>query len=512
MGALPAAQCGPCQPNFTADDVPDPGDDPVLVDSHPIIPESTGRDSELRTVLQTMDTQLLGRRLSNDRQLLAHRLSTERLSINEESDICRVQSAQWSMYGESISASSWLSSHSASPSPKTSLQANAGGEETKAETTQAESTGDEEESGWRSTLRMTAHRLRSVFQLWPLAEETPSKLKTQKSRETWTMGVEIKPQEDAKISQPRRAPQKKVAANSPQKLQAAAIKKLCQKHGFCHGLVWKPDPKRPNVLVVDQDASYSGTAREYCSNSADVEFRVGQPDSLVGRVFNSRSNELIPNVYYLNEESFSRKAVALKFNIRSVLGIWGNGVVYEFGTPREIWKMPFESVDVEKINAESATKVTKKRADAKKSPVKKDVDNQTTEPSKPPVSCEILEALCEQHGLCCCIVWSMEDGVLVVDEDASYTGTAPGYVKASSEIKPKVGQAVPGRVWESKKVEHHPNVQLLSKRECPRLEEVVEHNIRTTFAMFEDNRVYEFATPKEMSSCPFQNLQGDCLI
>merc|ERR1719440_1743520 len=100
----------------------------------------------------------------------------------------------------------------------------------------------------------------------------------------------------------------------------------------------------------------------------------------------------------------------------------------------------------------------------------------------------------------------MTAGVLVVDDDASYEGTAPEFFKKSMGFKMRVGQGIPGRVWASKAFEHDANVTLLDKTAYPRLDIAKQHNIRTTFAIFKDNRVYEFSTPRELKKCLFQTL------
>lgn len=119
-----------------------------------------------------------------------------------------------------------------------------------------------------------------------------------------------------------------------------------------------------------------------------------------------------------------------------------------------------------------------------------------------------MESLCEQHGLCCCVVWEMRAGRLVMDIKNSFSGSAPGFVSDSTKVVKAVraGKGVIGRVWSSRSCEHTVNVQNLSVEAFARHSLAMEHNIRSRFAIFEAEHVYEFFTTKEMASAPLKSV------
>lgn len=150
----------------------------------------------------------------------------------------------------------------------------------------------------------------------------------------------------------RLAPARKEPARTPSadaNNEQLTLKHLCDKHGLCCGIKWRPhgkDEYQSAVLDMDQAASYSGTAPEYVEKSISSKFTAGK--GMIGRVWQSQAKELIPNVHYLDGViGFPRKDIAIACKIRSVFAIYLNNAVYEFDTAEEIWGLPFEGKDIE---------------------------------------------------------------------------------------------------------------------------------------------------------------------
>lgn len=131
--------------------------------------------------------------------------------------------------------------------------------------------------------------------------------------------------------------------------EQAVLKALCKEHGLSCSIKWKlhgTDSFNTEVLDMDVGASYPGSAPEFCDKSSRCTFTIGK--GMIGRVWDTKTKELIPNVKYLDAMTFSRKEIALACKIQTTFAIYANNAVYEFDTTDELWQMPFESKDVEK--------------------------------------------------------------------------------------------------------------------------------------------------------------------
>jgi len=281
-----------------------------------------------------------------------------------------------------------------------------------------------------------------------------------------------------------------------------ALKVLCIEHGMCCSIVYKLD-KRSNTLYVDKDESYAGTAPDFFDKSLSCSGSLHIGEGIVGRVWANKGKEFDANVCDLDEKMFPRKEIAQMDNIRTVFAIYLQGAVYEFDTNQKFKTFPFETFDIDQLHAEH---VEAKRKHREARLAKHTAANTKPDEHLRPTF-EDLEACCEKYGLCCCVVWKLHAGSLAVDREESCKGTAVEFVEKSETFKLRIGQGVVGRVWASKAIEHHSNVQSLTQIVYPRLDVAKRHNIRTTFAIFLHDRVYEFNTPKELARPPFETLE-----
>jgi len=277
-----------------------------------------------------------------------------------------------------------------------------------------------------------------------------------------------------------------------------ALKLACKKHSMLCCIVWTESASASGILIPSKHLSYAGTAPEYYNESMKIRIKSGT--GMVGKAFSTRAKQFLPNVNYVEDTTFPRKQTAVKYNVRSVFALYQNNVVYEFDTAKELWKVPFEDIDFDALYAEA--QATQKKIMLEK-PRRKSSELSMT---KDVPSGAALEGLCEEHGLCCCVVWRVNGGNVVPDAVNSYSGTAPDFVEQSLKHSFSPGEGLVGRVWESKKFEHHINVQMLPKGHYIRMPIAKKNNIRTTFAIYKGERVYEFSTPAELTHCPFESL------
>lgn len=276
-----------------------------------------------------------------------------------------------------------------------------------------------------------------------------------------------------------------------------ALKVLCQRHGLCCSIVYKLD-KSTSLLYVDKGESYDGAAPDFYQKSLSCSGTQRIGEGIVGRAWAKKGRELVPNVRILDEKVFPRKDIALVTNICTVFAIYHQEAVYEFDTSNQLNKFPFETVDIDEIVAESIES-KRKHQEARRA------RQQSCEHLRPTV--EDLEAHCVKYSLCCCVVWKAQAGLLVVDQEESFKGTAGEFVERSEILKLKIGQGLAGRVWESKAFEHRSNVLSMSNSAYTRRSIAKLHNIKTVFGIFVQDRVYEFNSTNELASPPFTTLE-----
>lgn len=366
-------------------------------------------------------------------------------------------------------------------------------EEAKASSTQLQQRDDDQPEQRLSSNSLDFGKSESMVKTLSNASEGTDKASKMKNNKRFSVAVRRSVQGDSSTPPPPSLAKKKLVTSSKQ-LQKA-LKCLCRSYGLCCSLVWRAVD---GLLVLDVESSYRGTASEYVEASRAFKLTPGQ--GINGRVWKTKANELIPDVNLLDISVFLRRNVSQLLNIRSAFSIFANDVVYEFVTTKLLSEIPFETVDISAINVKEYEVFEAARSE------------EVSKASKNNITPAELERLCEKYSLCCCIVWEMRGGRLMIDETACFAGCVPGFVEDSIKAMRgskglRGGKGLAGRVWVSRTDEHVKNVQKLGENVYSRLQSAEAHNIRSSFAIFHFDRVYEFNTGKEMFFSPFTKFR-----
>jgi len=252
---------------------------------------------------------------------------------------------------------------------------------------------------------------------------------------------------------------------------------VCQTSGAVYALFWEESggkltvstkyvtPGRALMLKASR-----GDNESFIAKSSTVSLRSGE--GVVGRVFASKGEELVPDVSELQTSQFARAALAKEFGIAGLAAVFWNGGVLEYGST-ERWS------------------------------------------SRPKVRIDMvarLKAVCETSGAVYAMFWEEVAGTLTVLEHyhpvarltslRARRGDSETFATKSRRFSLVVGEGLVGRVFATGGKELVPDATLLSIERFPRTQHAKEFGIRSIVCIAVGGGVLEFGAVNSWSTMP----------